>query len=635
MSETQSPMSEKLFFGVPTAVLVPYKDQVNSGDSEADNESIDKTDKGSKENPFINSISNKRPAADEVLPTKRQKRLKRGTKVNGGVKPSFKPITVDLDEEDQIIVDMKQQGYKDEVISERLALEGLTRYEPGSVACRWLRIRKKTREYEEKLLDEQLTDWHVEEDNLLGEAVEAGNQKLHAELAKLEKLRWSWTAQALNKRLPRERFSANACKDRWEAKMKGTARCPPELDADPESRALEREQRAIAYKQRKEDEARLEAAAAAEKKRSKKDNTVQRVAARQRRETQDALKAQKKKDENEYRQAKAEVATHAKQRRQDAIAAARSLRAYQVLKDKFFKKLHKQLKGEMAALLREKEKNGGNTPKPDDKQKLRSRYTYKNTADQILNENMKNAEAALNARASEFTGVVQAVGIVTEKPMTLTKPSEFNANSSQQPATPGEIFAGEPRNMCTLDELYNILRSRGMLLNRMKENKSVIVSRLNNEDRICTALEIKDLLKARNEDLTGTKDELIQRLAVSDAKSSRRFQTKYTPRPLDDNGNRTRVKMPLKPAVTQTTKRYNAREVAIEDGKAVAKKQSPVTGKKRAVANKSSAKKTNNKDVEKNKFIPDENEDDSELEIANKIDKSDVKDVVSKLLPDS
>ncbi|KAI5204844.1 hypothetical protein E4T39_03369 [Aureobasidium subglaciale] len=631
MSKTQSPVSEELFFGVPTAVLIPYKDQVNSGDHEADEENINENDKGLKENPFTGNTTKKRPAADEILPTKRQKRLKRGTKVNGGVKPSFKPITVDLDEEDQIIVDMKQQGYRDEVISERLALEGLTRYEPGSVACRWLRIRKKTQEYEEKLLDEQLTDWHVEEDDLLGEAVEIGNKKFEAELAKLEKLRWSWTAQALNKRLPRERFSASACKDRWEAKVNGTARCPPELDANPEGRALERERRLIAFKQRKEEEARLEAAAAAEKKRFDKDNSVQRIAARQRKATQSALKAQKKKDENEYRQAKAEVATHAKQRREDALNAARSLRVYQELKDKFFKKLHKQLKSEMAALLREKERNGGITPKPDDKQKLRSRYTYKNTTDQILNEDMKNAEAALNARASEFAGVVQAVATVTEQTMTPTKQSDPNASSSQQPAIIGDIFAGEPRSMCTIDELYNILRSRGMLLNRMKENKSVILSRLNNQDQICTAQEIRDLLKVRNEDLTGTKDELIQRLAVSDAKSSRRYQTKYTLRPLDENGNRTRVKMLPKPAATETTKRYNAREVTIEDGKAVAKKQSPVTGKKRVAANKSSAKA---KDMEKNNFTPNDN-DDGEPELANKIDKSDVKDIVSKLLPDS
>jgi hypothetical protein len=114
-------------------------------------------------NPFRGTDSKKRPAADEVLPTKRQKRYKMGTAVKGGHAPSFKPITVDLDEEDQMIVDMKQQGYKDEDIVVRLIEKGFTRYEPRSVGCRWMRIRKKTQEYEEKLLDEELTDWHIGE----------------------------------------------------------------------------------------------------------------------------------------------------------------------------------------------------------------------------------------------------------------------------------------------------------------------------------------------------------------------------------------------------------------------------------------------------------------------------------------
>jgi hypothetical protein len=121
----------------------------------------------SKQNPFMSKGSKKRPAADEVLPAKRQKRFKMGTNIKGGHAPSFKPITVDLDEEDQMIVDMKQQGYKDEDIRDRLIEKGFTCYEARSVACRWMRIRKKTQEYEEKLLDEELTDWHLGEVGIL------------------------------------------------------------------------------------------------------------------------------------------------------------------------------------------------------------------------------------------------------------------------------------------------------------------------------------------------------------------------------------------------------------------------------------------------------------------------------------
>ena len=123
----------------------------------------------SNKNPFCGEKdAQKRPAADEVLPApKRQKRYKMGTAVKGGHAPSFKPITVNLDEEDQMIVDMKQRGYKDEDVVERLIEKGFTRYEPRSVNCRWIRIRKKTQEYEEMLLDEELTDWHIGEVRIL------------------------------------------------------------------------------------------------------------------------------------------------------------------------------------------------------------------------------------------------------------------------------------------------------------------------------------------------------------------------------------------------------------------------------------------------------------------------------------
>ncbi|KAG9953198.1 hypothetical protein KCU85_g1371, partial [Aureobasidium melanogenum] len=85
----------------------------------------------------------------------------------------------------------------------------------------------------------------------------------------------------------------------------------------------------------------------------------------------------------------------------------------------------------------------------------------------------------------------------------------------------------------------NILRSHSMLLNRMKENKIMTISRLNNEDKTTSIEQLRDLLKARHEDSNGTKAELMRRLAISDAKSSRKYQTLRTNRTLDENVNRT------------------------------------------------------------------------------------------------
>ncbi|KAI4731533.1 hypothetical protein E4T49_00700 [Aureobasidium sp. EXF-10728] len=651
MSAEENALTEELFFGTPSDVLIPFTCPAaprpdGEDDSEDDDESADDVDKGPKQNPFMSKGSKKRPAADEVLPSKRTKRFKMGTTVKGGHAPSFKPITVDLDEEDQMIVDMKQQGYKDDVIRERLIEKGFTCYEARSVACRWMRIRKKTQEYEEKLLDEELTDWHLGEDEMLEEAYEIADKKFQIELEKLEQKRWTWTAQNLNKRLPRERFSAKACQQRHEARLNGTARCPPEIDPDPEARAREREERVAAYKLRKEEEAQLEAAAAEEKKRSKRENTVHKIAARQRKETQAALRAKKKKAESEYRQSLTEAVTLAKKRKQSALDAAREDRLYNEKKHKFFLIVHKQLKKEVAARQKQKEKNNGVTPEPEETNivhtpKSRSRYTYKNTADQIRNEDINAAEAAINARAHEFEGVVQPVAPITTAhlDMPVSKPADSDGSGFQQPAIPADGFPADPRTWCTIDELQDILRSRGMLLNRMKECKAIILSRLSNEDKTSSIEQLKELLKARNEDSSGTKVELMRRLAISDAKTSRKYQNNRTNRPLDENGNRVRVRKTAKPAVSTSASRYNARNVTIEQGKAVVNIPPPTTRKRastRKTSSKAATKKTPNKAKSTSaskKFIPDdEDEEDEEPDHLVDLDEDGMKDIVSSLL---
>ena len=589
-----------------------------------------------------------------------------GTAVKGGHAPSFKPITVDLDEEDQMIVDMKQRGYKDEDIVERLIEKGFTRYEPRSVNCRWIRIRKKTQEYEEMLLDEELTDWHVGEvsscrlyqcilsfadpyqDEMLEDSYDIADKKFEVELEKLEQKRWAWTAQALNRRLPRQRFSAKACRQRFEALKNGTARCPPELDPNPEARALEREERIAAYKLRKEEEAKRDAVQAEEKKRSKKDNTAEKIAARERKEAQDALKAQKKREAEEYRQSLQDTITLARQRKQEALNIARAERHYNEMKHKFFTRLHRQLKKEVAALNKKKEKNGGVTPEPESEvvHEPKSRYTYKNTAEQIRDEDIDATQAAIDARSHQFGGIVEPVATVARQIMPTSIPSASitNINAHQQSVAVSDGFPEEPRSWCTIDELQHILRTRGMLLNRMKETKPIILSRLKNEDRTISVQQLKEMLKARNEDSSGTKVELMRRLAIADAKTSRKYQNTRTPRPLDEKGNRIRVKMPVKPALSKTSARYNARDVVIENGIAVTNTPAPPIKRRAPIKKtpvKAAAKKTTSKAqsaARTKQFIPDDDDDDDddgdgEPGLVHKPEEEgDVQDIVSSML---
>ena len=74
-----------------------------------------------------------------------------------------KRIVADYDSDDGRIITLKQQGYSDEYVAQRLMDEGRVRYVPKTVGSRWLRLRKALQEAEDEKLDDELSDWHVGE----------------------------------------------------------------------------------------------------------------------------------------------------------------------------------------------------------------------------------------------------------------------------------------------------------------------------------------------------------------------------------------------------------------------------------------------------------------------------------------
>lgn len=74
-----------------------------------------------------------------------------------------KKVVADMDSDDEIIYSMKQNGYKDRDIRERLINEGRTRYHPKTISTRWARLKRCVEAHADELLDEELSDWHVGE----------------------------------------------------------------------------------------------------------------------------------------------------------------------------------------------------------------------------------------------------------------------------------------------------------------------------------------------------------------------------------------------------------------------------------------------------------------------------------------
>jgi len=71
-----------------------------------------------------------------------------------------KKITADLDSEDEIILNMKGEGYGDVQIAEHLSKQNRVQYDHKTIATRFIRIKRAISARQDERLEEGLTDWH-------------------------------------------------------------------------------------------------------------------------------------------------------------------------------------------------------------------------------------------------------------------------------------------------------------------------------------------------------------------------------------------------------------------------------------------------------------------------------------------
>lgn len=81
-------------------------------------------------------------------------------RVQGGRIPFPKKVNADLDSEDEIIRSMKEKGYADKAIAQRLKDENRVAYREKSITTRYARIMRALHEHETKKLDDEVSDWH-------------------------------------------------------------------------------------------------------------------------------------------------------------------------------------------------------------------------------------------------------------------------------------------------------------------------------------------------------------------------------------------------------------------------------------------------------------------------------------------
>ncbi|KAF2097635.1 hypothetical protein NA57DRAFT_58206 [Rhizodiscina lignyota] len=175
-------------------------------------------------------------------------------RVVGGRVAIPKRITADLDSDDELLVNMREAGCTDQVIAETLAKQGRIRYDKKTIASRYMRIKAKMSLREDQRLEDELTDWHEGEDEMLLAAIRHADMLIADESRKLRKRRFQYTAKHLSELKPSTNYSAKACKKRYRDIMNDRAKIPPELDDEPEKRADEKAARILKHLERQANE---------------------------------------------------------------------------------------------------------------------------------------------------------------------------------------------------------------------------------------------------------------------------------------------------------------------------------------------------------------------------------------------
>ncbi|PVI07371.1 hypothetical protein DM02DRAFT_703283 [Periconia macrospinosa] len=258
----------------------------------------------------------------------------RRNREKGSTLPAYhKKVTADLDSDDELMMDMRDKGYSDRQIADRLSRDGRVRFDMKSIATRVYRIRTAQAEHVDYLLKEGYVEWKAEDDQLLMRAYDLADIEIRYEMERLRAWRFRKVSEYMRRLNKSTVFSAEACADRYIKLVDGTAVIPSEIDDDPEARKraqlefvskreAEREVE-IRAKEKAEDEARR----IKDEARSRQAKKAAEVAAkREQKETEKTNRAILRATKAQVRQQRASENTRRKQERKAQLAAAKRRR---------------------------------------------------------------------------------------------------------------------------------------------------------------------------------------------------------------------------------------------------------------------------------------------------------------------
>jgi hypothetical protein len=88
----------------------------------------------------------------------------RRNREKGSTLPAYhKKVSHELDSDDELMLDMKEKGYSDRQIADKLSKDGRARYDMKSISTRIMRIRGAQAEHMDYLLKEGYMEWSMDD----------------------------------------------------------------------------------------------------------------------------------------------------------------------------------------------------------------------------------------------------------------------------------------------------------------------------------------------------------------------------------------------------------------------------------------------------------------------------------------
>ena len=166
-------------------------------------------------------------------------------------------MSAQLDSDDELMLEMREKGYSDRQIAEKLAKDGRVRYDQKSISTRIMRIRLAQAENVDFLLQEGYKEWEFEDvslqnpnsgprlsadclqDQRLVQAYALADIETSYEIERIRAWRFRKVSEYMRRINKDSLFSANACRIRYGELTSGTARIPCDVDDAPDTRREE------------------------------------------------------------------------------------------------------------------------------------------------------------------------------------------------------------------------------------------------------------------------------------------------------------------------------------------------------------------------------------------------------------